>query len=202
MDNGIIIVEPHLTDVIPALTFGPFMATPSGLIVDGAVADIPFEMWEMYGKGLQVVFKSLPFVIGDWLAFGERTYGEKYVQAVELTGYATQTMYNAKFTCDHVPQEIRRPDTLSFDHHAAVASLPVEKQIELLDEAEEQGWTRDELRANVRGDQDPAELAAELGRAFARLLSSARGMMEYASEPGDVECLLWIVGVLEDRGGR
>lgn len=200
MDNGITIVEPHLTDVIPALSYGPFMATPSGLIVDAAVADIPFEMWEIYGKGLQIVFKSLPFVIGDWLAFGERTYGEKYVQAVALTGYATQTMYNAKYVCDHVPQEIRRPATLSFAHHAEVASLPVEKQIELLDEAEELGWTRAEMRANVRGDQDPAEVAAELERAFARLLSTVRGMMEYASEPGDVECLLWIVGMLEERG--
>lgn len=200
-DNGIVIVEPHLTDVIPALSLGPFYASPSGLIVDGAVEDIPFELWEMYGQGLQVVFKSLPFVIGDWLAFGERTYGDKYVQAVALTGYATQTMYNAKFVCDHVPQNIRRPDTLSFAHHAEVASLPVEKQAELLEEAEELGWTRAEMRANVHGEQDPIEQADEIERAFAKLLTMVQEMTTYAMRAADLECLQMIEAILEDRRG-
>jgi hypothetical protein len=202
MDNGITIVEPHLTDVIPALTFGPFIATPTGLTIDAGYGEIPFEMWAAYGEGLQVIGMAYPWVVGDWLAWGERTYGEKYPQAVAVTGHAIQTLYNQKYVCDHVPKSVRRvgANRPSFATHAEVASLPVEKQAILLEQADNEHWTRDDMRVAVHGEKSPEELAAELERAFARLLSSARGMMEYASEPGDVECLLSIVAMLEDRG--
>ena len=31
--------------------------------------------------------RGCPWWIGDWMAFGERTYGEKHAQAISPTGY-------------------------------------------------------------------------------------------------------------------
>jgi len=38
-------------DIIPAISAGPFTATPMGLIVDETQPN-PYEVWEEYGRGL------------------------------------------------------------------------------------------------------------------------------------------------------
>ena len=43
-------------------------------------------------------------------------------------------------------ETVRRRTVLSWSHHREVAALPPAQQDKLLDEAEEEGWTRRERR--------------------------------------------------------
>ncbi len=63
--------------------------TPTRLIFS---EDTPWEVYEAVLGRLEQSRRSLMWWIGDALAFGESKYGETYAQAVEATGYATETL--------------------------------------------------------------------------------------------------------------
>lgn len=133
------------TDIIPALSVGVFDATPVGLIVaDGPAPE--FEVWLTYGRALRRVKGALKFVLGDWLNFGEAAYGEKYSQALALWPESNYgSLANTAYVCSNVSISCRH-ENLTFEHHYTVAKLEQDKQMELLDLAEENDWTVGELR--------------------------------------------------------
>jgi hypothetical protein len=53
----------------------------------------------------------------------------------------------------------RRRSSLTFQHHAEVASLPVDDQERLLDFAERCSWTSKRLRSELRKERQPDTLA-------------------------------------------
>ena len=61
------------------LQLGHFQLTPTGLVVRGTPK---FEEWENVRGGSPEAEGAVQFWIGDWLNYGEHTYGEKYAQAV------------------------------------------------------------------------------------------------------------------------
>lgn len=122
-------------------------------------ANLAFEEWQAVGETLQGVERSLMWWIGDWLRFGERAYGEKYAQAVDATGKDYQTLRNAKWVAEAVGLS-RRRDNLSWAHHAEVAALPASAADRLLNLAEEEGWSRNELRRRVSQAKATASLMA------------------------------------------
>jgi len=135
-------------DTIPAISHGPFTATPTGLIV---TAPVPYEVWEAYGGALRRVESSLQWVIGDWLVYGEDTYGEKYAQATSLwPGNTIERLKRYAFVSQCVPVCLRK-QTLSWSHHVEVASLESAKQKTWLEKAEREDWTVRELRAHLDG---------------------------------------------------
>src|SRR5438552_1857938 len=116
-----------------------FELTPNGL---RPIGDPSFEQWVECGEYLQFLNGSIHFLIGDWLNYGERKWGERYKEALEKTGYDYQTLRNDKWISSRVPADRRRPD-LTFDHHQTVADLPAEEQEDLLSTAEEKHLNRD-----------------------------------------------------------
>jgi hypothetical protein len=58
-------------------------------------ARLSYEQWEDMVGGLQRIHRSILWLIGDALCYGEQRWGEKYSQAIEATGYAVQTLMNA-----------------------------------------------------------------------------------------------------------
>lgn len=109
-------------------------------------AGLPYEEWEELGIRLQWAERSLPWLLGDWLNYGEREYGEKYAQAVEELPYAYQTLANYAWVCRVFPPEERRRD-LAFGHHAEVASMKeLENRERLLAEAIDEHLSCRELR--------------------------------------------------------
>jgi len=144
-------------DLIPALSIGPFQATPLGLMVGGAPT---FDEWAAYGRGLQLVDRALRWVVGDWLCYGEARWGDMYAQAIEATGLATQSLLNCKWVAQRVPAS-RRREELPWSHHAEVASLEPEEQEDWLSAAQEEGWTRAELRQAIK-PTNPGNWKAEL----------------------------------------
>ncbi len=137
------------TNLIPALSVGPFRATMTGLLVTG---DVTYETWAAYGQGLQTVHQSIHWLIGDWLLLGERLFPDRYTQAVELTHLDYGTLRNDRSVAAHVLPEVRRLD-LPHSYHSDIAPLPPLEQARWLEQAVANGWTRDEFRQQVRNAQ-------------------------------------------------
>jgi hypothetical protein len=126
---------------------------------------LPFDTWaDLLSKTVQVR-GACHWILGDQLLYGENNYGERFAQAVTLTGLRLQTLRNVASVCRKIPYHRRRPD-LSFSHHAEVASLPDDEQDALLQIAAEQDLPADALRdlRQELTDQEDSEretLAAE-----------------------------------------
>lgn len=114
-----------------------------------AIGNPTYQQWEALGETLKEVEGAVHWWIGDWVNYGEKHYGETYAQAVEETPFTQGTIQNDAWVARSV-ETSRRREVLSFAHHQEVAPLPPQAQEDLLDRAEEEGWTRNQMRANVR----------------------------------------------------
>lgn len=115
--------------------------------------DLPFEQ---YARAVVLAgrFKAATsFWLGDLLNFGDRLYGDKYVEAMEATGLAYDTLSNYASVCRKVAFS-RRRENLRFGHHQEVASLEPHLQTEWLDAAEANGWQTKELREALRAHRN------------------------------------------------
>lgn len=110
--------------------------------------DISYEHWERCIEFLGALHQASRFWLGDGIEFGQHKYGEKYTQAIELTGLSESRLKVIAYTCRQVPKFRRR--NLPFDLHTEVASLSPDDQDYWLDWAERNRATRDELRAELR----------------------------------------------------
>ena len=115
------------------IIYASFILRKNGL---EPIDDPSFDQWLECGEFINKAKGAVHFWIGDWLNYGERKWGEKYVEAIEKTGYEYKTLRNDKWVAARVDLS-RRRDKLSFDHHASVANLESEEQALLLHDAEE-----------------------------------------------------------------
>lgn len=114
--------------ILPAVT-GTVLSRP-GVVAERGLTlpeGMSFDEWTAVGATLGRITRSLTFWIGDWLRYGERVYGEKYAQAMEVTGYDYGTLANAAYVAGQV-EFSRRRENLSFGHHQAVAALAPAQQ--------------------------------------------------------------------------
>lgn len=121
-------------------------ATAKGLTV---APELPFSGWKRLGEQLGLLSNASSWWVGDWLVYGERRYGSGYREAAEIIGLEYQTLRNYAWVASVFPL-YRRRDKLSFQHHAEVASLPEEQQEHWLRAAEDNRWSRNELRRRLR----------------------------------------------------
>ena len=115
-------------------------------------ADLPFNIWEGLVEGVDRIRKSIEWVTGDVLNYGEHKYGETYSQAITVTQLSDSTLQGYKWVAGVFPIDTRRTD-VSFSHHEAVASLygqAPDVALEILDRAVEEGLTVREVRHDVR----------------------------------------------------
>jgi hypothetical protein len=91
--------------------------------------ELSFEEWEALGQKLAPVGKSIGFIIGDWINYGENRWGDKYEDAIKRTGMAYQTLRDFSYVARRVQLSFRN-DKLDFVHHKVVAKLksPEEQQ--------------------------------------------------------------------------
>lgn len=140
------------------LDFGNFKATPSGLVIKGKPT---FDEWSECGEVIQNFGSAHQWLVGDWLAYGEKSYGETFSQAIRETGQEYQTLQNSKYVCGRIEMS-RRRDNLSFAHHSEVAALEPSEQDELLDWATTEAASRNELRAEVKRRKNKASVTPPL----------------------------------------
>ncbi|MQL62987.1 regulator [Streptomyces vinaceus] len=139
--------------------------------------NLPERSWEQIGANLRELVNSSAWWLADWLIFGEATYGwRRYKEAIERTGLDYQTLRNYAWVARRFEHD-RRRDGLSFAHHAEVARLSPPEQDYWLRKAEQQKWSRNELRRALR-----ASLAAQSGDAAA-IPGDGDGEERAASDP-------------------
>lgn len=125
--------------------------------IPGAISEVGLELpdglsveeWSKAGRRLSQIDRAVQWWIGDWLNYGERTYGDKYADAVEITGYSEKTLRNFAYVARAVEMS-RRRDDLSWSHHAEVASFGGAEQDRWLMAAEANGWSKGKLRTEIR----------------------------------------------------
>ena len=81
-----------------------------------------FRDWVTVGKRLASVSSASTWALGDWLLFGERTFGHRYRAALEVTNLDYQTLRNYAWVAGSFAPPRRRA-SLSFQHHAEVAAM-------------------------------------------------------------------------------
>lgn len=151
--------EPAQRDVV--LSFAGREATlqKSGMTFPQNLSE---RAWERIGTSLRELTNSSAWWLGDWLIFGESAYGwRRYREAIERTGLDYQTLRNYAWVARRFDHH-RRRDTLSFAHHAEVTRLSPPEQDYWLRKAEQQKWSRNELRRAVRASLAEQSPSAEL----------------------------------------
>lgn len=102
-----------------AISDPKFAITPTGIQFH---EELSFEEWDALGQKLAPVGKSIGFIIGDWINYGEKRWGDKYEEAILRTGMAYQTLRNYAYVARRVQLSCRH-DKLGFEHHYVVAKL-------------------------------------------------------------------------------
>lgn len=117
--------------------------------------NLSFDEWKEIGLKLQTMHGSVGFWIGDWWNFGDRKYGEMATQAVEF-GINYETFKQYVWLSKKMPL-CTRVHNLGFTAHREIASLPDERQQELLEKASQENLTTREIRDLVREIKSPAQ---------------------------------------------
>lgn len=127
------------------------------------IGDPTFEDWEEIVATYTHVYDKSQWWIGDAIAYGEGKFGEKYAQAVNITGRKLDTLKNIVSVCQRV-QLSRRNENLSFKHHSRIAGLPYQTGDELLVRAQREHWNSDELGEEVKKINELAGIPHKPGR--------------------------------------
>jgi len=151
--------------------------------------EVAYGTYESLGAFLGEFKSRVNFYLGDWLIFGEGTFGERWAQAAEATGLAEQTLLRIMAVCRGVPPS-RRRDDVSWSVHAAVYTLPAREQRTWLARAAEHRWGYTELRKAMqaaRRDEAPPMFDDGAGAEpnMDRLLEVARLLVAHAEVAGE-----------------
>jgi hypothetical protein len=148
----------------------PAKAPEATIALPGAITTTGLELreglapdqWQQVGTTLAAIGRAHQWWLGDWLNYGERAYGETYTEAVKATGLDPGTLSDIAGVARRIEMP-RRRGNLSFAHHREVSKLPPSEQDRWLAHAEQQGWTRNELRDELQaltGPPSPPEIGA------------------------------------------
>lgn len=174
---------------------GRVYATRVGLRFPGKVT---FDVWEQAGEHITRIADSSTWCLGDWLVYGQDEYADRYQRAVDVLSLDYQTLRNyawvaRRFSC------ARRRSTLSFQHHAEVAALPAADQDVWLDMAEEHGWSRNQLRRQLRASRGSDEAVVPTQTALPRLAVPAERVSRWR-EAADLcasQFDAWVIATLD-----
>lgn len=119
-----------------------FLST--GLKIDET---INFDEWQKLGGVLQQIETCRQWWWGDYIRFGERKFGEMYVQAIDETKLEYSTLRDYVWVANTFNLS-DRSDNLSWDIHRRAASAP--EPLNVLQEAEENKWTRRDVQERVK----------------------------------------------------
>jgi len=133
----------------PDIAFWWAKATEVGLVPD-PTAQPTFLQWQADGARLLRLDRKLPWLIGDWIKYGERRWGETYAQAMDETDYSYSRLSTFAYVCRQVEFHRRRQE-LTFGHHEVVAPLEPKLQDTWLARAIAKKWSIEDLRQALAG---------------------------------------------------
>jgi hypothetical protein len=165
---------------------------------------LPLAAWTRVGQHISLLSSSSAWWQGDWIIYGRENFPDRYKRAMEQTSLEYQTLRNYAWVARRFPVS-RRRESLSFQHHATVASLPSEQQDRWLDLASSLHWSMAQLRAQVRAASGKAvgqrsQIPAVLQLALA---SDRRGRWEAAALKQQHDNLAdWIMHVIDEMAAH
>ncbi|MEX2974417.1 LmbU family transcriptional regulator [Streptomyces sp. C184] len=163
---------------------------------------LPFESWRRLGQHIKRISDSSAWWLADWLVYGEEQFPDRYQVVIEQTSLSYQTLRNYTWVARKFPAS-RRRDTLSLQHHAETAALPVEEQDGWLERAERENWSARRLRQELRGrNQLPGSETRTPSQVTLNLDSERRGRWMQAAEAADVPLMDWIVQAVDRAATR
>lgn len=134
-----------------------FSSLPDSIVVSTTgitfTGDLDYDEWSRLMVTMQRLYTSFQFGLGDVLNYGEMKHGEKYAQALDSTNSAYQSLANYSWVANAVPIE-NRVEGLSWTHHRVAASLPVDQQRRVLNEALAKQMTVADLTRLIKGEPD------------------------------------------------
>ena len=157
---------------------------------------MPMSTWRKLGRRLSLVSDSSCWWLGDWLIYGQTHYPDRYRQALAETSLDYQTLRNYAWVARRF-EPYRRRDRLSFQHHAEVASLDAQRQDELLTQAEEEAWSRNELRRRARGSREIACNTSPPSRIQLSVVDDKVRRWKEAAQRADQDLTSWMVTILD-----
>jgi hypothetical protein len=110
--------------------------SPTGLQFTG---ELTLDEWKSLAPALGQAARSVSFVIGDWLVYGDSLFGTDgppakrvnsllYEYASTHTGIDIPTLQNFAYVSRNVPYPLRT-ELLSWEHHRLIAKLPETEQV-------------------------------------------------------------------------
>lgn len=167
-------------------------------------AGLAFEEWERAGRQLSGLLNSSSWWLGDWLVYGKDHYADRYERGIRAAGLQYQTLRNYAWVSRRFELH-RRRSALSFQHHAELASLPVEEQETWLDRAERMKWSTKQLRNAIRAQRDGTPPAADAVEASTRRLAVPDNRLQWwhkAAEQSGTELAEWVMHTLDAAADR
>jgi len=122
-----------------------FAITPTGIEFHQALS---YAEWNDLGQKLAPIGKSIGFILGDWINYGEKEFGKKYEDALESTGIPYQTLANYAYVARKVNFSCRQ-ENLGFEHHAVVAKLKPDEQEHWLEMSKDHALSVRRLRKSI-----------------------------------------------------
>ncbi len=113
------------------------------------LGELGLREWAEVGRRIGSVGRNIQWLLGDWIAYGNEKFGERYARASKISGYDRQTLMNMVYVATHFPAS-RRRENLSWSHHEALAALESEEQERWLDQAVQHRWSVFDLRTMLR----------------------------------------------------
>jgi hypothetical protein len=89
--------------------------------------ELSYDEWDALGQKLAPVGRTIGFIIGDWINYGEKRWGDKYEEALERTGLEYGTLRNYAHVARKVDLSLRN-DKLDYSLHATVAKLKTNEE--------------------------------------------------------------------------
>jgi len=125
---------------------GHYTITPTGLTINGEPTK---EDHLKIARGVKFAENAVHWVTDDLAKTWKQSWG-MYDELEKATGFTTQTLEIDKHVAIRI-ENFRRRKNLKFGHHQNVASLEPDQQDYWLERAEEEGWSVQEMRQQIKG---------------------------------------------------
>lgn len=160
--------------------------------------NLPLDGWKQIGEQIHIISDASAWWIGDWLRFGRDKYPDRYKRAIGETSLEYQTLRNYAWVAGRFHAS-RRREGLSFQHHLEVAALPEEQQDLWLERAEQSGWSRNDLRAQLRCFRDDGTAVQPLPMSAVQLRVSTerRRLWQDAAAKAELDLQEWMSAALD-----
>lgn len=159
---------------------------------------LSYNAWLNVGSRIARISNASAWWLGDWVIYGEQSYGMRYRAALRATALDYQTLRNYAWVA-RAFEPFRRRSGVSFQHHAEVAALPQADQDLWLERAERLQWSRNELRRRMRADMPADPSADERATTLrVRVTTDREQKWRLAAEAADQALPDWVAAAADD----